>query len=115
MVPETVQLKSMSLLPGWAERQTVAPPPVPQLPLVPPLEEDDVEDVELVVELDVELVVELLEEPSEGIEHSLVDLAGFGSLPKVATLQVNDPLKTLYTKRPDAPKATLVGELTEQV
>jgi len=53
--------------------------------------------------------------PVVGIEHSLAALLGMGSDPKVATLQLKEPFNTLYTNAPDAPNATLVAWLTEQV
>lgn len=120
-----------------ADKQTVAPPPLPhpaacEEPLeleleLELLEDEELEDelLELLLELvlldelleldDVLEVLEVLEEPSEGIEHSLALLAGFGSEPKVATLQTKEPLSTLKVNLPDAPNATLVGLETEQV
>jgi hypothetical protein len=78
-------------------------PPPPVLLLVPPppveLEEDEVVPPELPL----------------GIEHSFTDFEGAGSDPKVATLQEKDPFNTLYTNAPDAPNATLVDLVTEQV
>lgn len=55
-------------------------PPLPLLLLLP--EDDGVEDV-------------VPPEPDVGIEHSFTDLDGFGSEPKVATLQLKLPLKIL--------------------
>ena len=54
-------------------------------------------------------------EPDAGIEHSFTDLDGMGSEPKVATEHEKLPLRILYTNFPDAPNATLVEPLTEQV
>lgn len=116
-----------------ADKQTVAPPPLPQPACEEPLElelelleDEELEELlELLLELvlldelleldDVLEVLEVLEEPSEGIEHSLALLAGLGSEPKVATLQTKEPLSTLKVNLPDAPNATLVGLETEQV
>jgi hypothetical protein len=49
-----------------------------------------------------------------GTEHSLTDLDGIGSEPKVATVHENVPLRTLNTNVSAAPKATFVAEATEQ-
>jgi hypothetical protein len=49
-----------------------------------------------------------------GTEHSFTLLLGIGSDPKVATLQVKLPFRTLKTNAPEAPNATLVDWDTEQ-
>ena len=72
------------------------------------LREEELKALEELIELE-EIIDELLEaielesteeelipdEPSLGIEHSLVALAGLGSTPKVAVLQTKLPLNTL--------------------
>jgi len=102
-----------------ALKQTVVPLPEPHSVEPPLLDEEELVEEEL-VELDVELDEEVELEEAEpellfGIEHSFFDLAGLGSLPKVATLQVKEPLKVLNTNLSAAPKATLVDPLTVQV
>lgn len=125
-MPSTLQLKLIESVVSSADKQTVAPPPVPHPPEDELLElelellEDELEEelLELLLELELLLLdepLEVLEEPFEGIEHSLALFAGFGSVPKVATLQTNEPLMTLKVNLPEAPKATLVGFETEQV
>ena len=65
-------------------------------PLVVDPELDATDDLdELVATL---LLLELVDDtpvPLEGIEHSFTDFAGFGSEPKVATLQLKEPFNTL--------------------
>lgn len=83
----------------------VIPPPPVLLPLLLVLPEEDVDADEDVVP----------PEPDDGMEHSLTDFDGIGSEPNVATEQEKLPLRILYTNFPDAPNATLVEPLTEQV